>query len=196
MAVPSAPPCFCGVPCKTNDYNGGAYFKCGTKLNYTSITALLKQAKGKNEKDRILQAMNLGCKMNLKKEDYISMDRRLFSIKPKNFPKCNHGLFAKIGISRSQKHNGRTFLSCPTQYPDVSCNYFEWSDNILPADTNPHHLQNQVPTHQVFPQVQDQPQQQQQQALTDQSFMNFLEQQNKNSLFLQQQPASANPSLF
>ena len=62
--------------------------------------------------------MALGCNMNLKLSDA----EQLESIHEwcfKDFPKCEHNLYAKLSISHS-KNDGKAL------YPDIECGFFEW----------------------------------------------------------------------
>lgn len=128
----SSPICFCGEPCstfKTKDKT--TWLKCGKKINYKALATKLKEFNNKSERREFLfEQQPLGCKLNLKQDDYNYLDDRFFQIPPQFFPMCSeHNLYTKIGVSHSKDNNLRNFLTCAAQYPDLPCDYFCWVDN-------------------------------------------------------------------
>ena len=92
-------PCFCGSPCKEHL----SRLKCGVALDYTAINDSIKNVKGRSNKDHILNGTALGCKLDIKKEDYQDLPPRMFSLPLKTHPKCHHHLYAKTCVSTQNK---------------------------------------------------------------------------------------------
>lgn len=126
--------CFCGRAAKTFETkNGLCFFTCGTAVDFKKMSAIYKM-KASKEKDKALEEIDMGCNMKIN-ENEISFLQKELKEKPDrcNFPKCDHGLFAKLGISASEKNNGRLFFTCNVKLPDLSCKFFQWYDEPKPA---------------------------------------------------------------
>ena len=124
-------PCFCGSPCKEHL----SRLKCGVELDYTAINDSIKNVKGRGNKDHILNDTPLGCKLYINKKDYQHLPPRLFSLPLKAHPKCHHHLYAQTIVSHSEQNKNRALFTCPVKYPDTSCYYFEWADDVLTSTT-------------------------------------------------------------
>lgn len=129
-------PCFCKTPAKTySNKKGNTMVRCGVELDYKKIVKKLQKLTSQKEKRSALKKMALGCNMNLKLSDA----EQLQSIGNwcfKTFPKCQHDLHAKLGISHSKNNDGKAFWTCPVQYPDIGCEFFQWAVNQVESETS------------------------------------------------------------
>lgn len=111
---------------KTKDED--AIFVCGTTIDFKKMRDVLKM-KASPEKDEALQQVDLGCNMKMMEDEVDFLQNELnVSIERKLFPKCEHNLLARLGISTSDKNYGKLYFSCNVIVPDVSCNFFKWFD--------------------------------------------------------------------
>jgi len=121
--------CFCGDKAKTFKYkNGEAIFMCGKSIDFGKLREVLKM-KDSTEKDDALQQLELGCNMKMKQDEVDFLQNELdVDIERKLFPKCKHQLLARLGISTSDRNNGRLYFTCNVKTPDLPCNFFKWFD--------------------------------------------------------------------
>lgn len=121
--------CFCKKPAKTySTKKGNTMVRCGLELDYEKIGKKLKNVKTNKERRRALKKMTLGCNMNLKLTDAKQLNSShdwCF----KEFPKCAHDLYGKLGMSHSKYNDGKAFWACPVQFPDIGCGFFKWASN-------------------------------------------------------------------
>ena len=122
--------CFCGEKAKSFQCkNGESIFTCGQVVDFKKMREVLKM-KASPEKDKALQKLDLGCNMRLKRDELCLLQEKLDDIvmERKHIPKCEHQLFARLGISSSFRNNERLYFSCNVKVPDIPCSYFKWFD--------------------------------------------------------------------
>jgi hypothetical protein len=120
--------CFCKTPARSySTKNGYKMVKCGVVLNYPKIQDKLKKLKTKRERHEALKTMKLDCNMNLNFKDAQQLGSS-HGWQIKSFPKCEHNLFAKLLVCHSTTNEGKVFWTCPVQYPNIDCGFFEWAN--------------------------------------------------------------------
>ena len=120
--------CFCGEKAKTFECkNGESIFSCGTVIDFKKMREVMKMKKS-IEKDVAIQKLELGCNMKMKKDEmhFLQNELMMNELIGRSFPKCEHKLFARLGISASDQNNGRVYFSCNVKVPDIPCKFFKW----------------------------------------------------------------------
>ncbi|KXJ24307.1 hypothetical protein AC249_AIPGENE24502 [Exaiptasia diaphana] len=114
------------------DKNKEQWMKCNHKNDFKTLNDEIKKAKTKEEKDAIRSTYSFGCGMNMRVKDYMQMEKSLYALKPKEFPKCQgHNLYCKVAIATKGPNQGKTFFACDAQPPNVACASFQWVTNEL-----------------------------------------------------------------
>jgi len=121
--------CFCGKTANSfKTKNEDVILMCGTKIDFKKMRDVLKM-KDSSEKDEALKQLDLGCNMKMKQDEVDFLQNELdVDIERKLFPKCKHKLLARLGISTSDRNNGKLYFTCNVKTPDLPCNFFKWFD--------------------------------------------------------------------
>ena len=82
--------------------------RCGVVLDYGKIGKKLRKLKTKKERRSAIKIMALSCNMNLKLSDAEQLES-FHEWCFKAFPKCEHNLYAKLGIGHSKNNDGKAF---------------------------------------------------------------------------------------